>query len=61
LLTEVQSDSNSGDNSSEQLLPIRVSSVESEGTAVLVSSIGPPNLRQSKDFPLGSSESLLPR
>jgi hypothetical protein len=38
LLTELRSGSNSGDNSGEQLLPIRASSAESESTAAFVSS-----------------------
>jgi hypothetical protein len=38
LLVEVRGGSNSGDNSGEQLLPIRASSAESKGTAAFVSS-----------------------
>jgi hypothetical protein len=60
LLAEVRSGSNSGDNSDEQLLPIRASSAESEGTAAYISSRALSghvrfvdrtlNLRQSMDF-----------
>jgi hypothetical protein len=60
LLAEVRGGSNSGDKSAEQLLPIRASSAESEGTAAFVSSraslgafdssIGSPNLWQLTDF-----------
>jgi hypothetical protein len=60
LLAEVRSGSNSDDNSDEQLLPIRASCAESEGTTAFISSrassgrvrssIRPPNLWQSTDF-----------
>jgi hypothetical protein len=65
------SGSNSGDNSSEQLLPIRASSAESEGTVAFVSSRAlsqyvrfidrtyeSPSI---DDFLLGSGDGLLPQ
>jgi hypothetical protein len=67
LLAEVRGGSNSG----EQLLPIRASSAESEGTAAFVSSRASsqrvpfvdwiPESSTIDKFPLGSGEGLLPR
>ena len=71
LLAEVRGGSNSGDNSGEQLLPIRASSAESEGTAAFVSSMASsqrvwfvdwiPESPAIDGFLLGSGEGLLPR
>jgi hypothetical protein len=71
LLAEVRGGSNSGDNSDEQLLLIRASSAESEGTAAFVSSRTSsqrvrfidwiPESPAINGFFLGSGECLLPR
>uniref|UniRef100_A0A804PQB9 MTTase N-terminal domain-containing protein n=1 Tax=Zea mays TaxID=4577 RepID=A0A804PQB9_MAIZE len=71
MLAEVRGGSNSGDNSGEQLLPIRASSAESEGTAAFVSSKASsqrvrfidwiPESPAIDGFLLGSGEGLLPR
>jgi hypothetical protein len=70
LLAKVRGGSNSGDNSGEQLLPIRASSTKSEDTAAFVSSRTSSQrvrfvdwIRESPaidGFLLGSGEGLLP-
>jgi hypothetical protein len=69
LLAEVRGGSNSGDNSGEQLLSIRASSAESEGTVAFVSSRASSQRVQFVDlipespaidgFGFGSGEGLL--